>query len=629
MNGKSTMMEIFTRGNGDSIGHGAQRTTRDVRSYSWNGIKITDVPGICASGGEDDSEVAYEATKNADLVIFLITDDAPGNEEAVFFEKIRSQGKPIIGVINVRCKIKTGTTEDIEDFIEDLNRKMSNDHCANVEKQFNEFLRAKSSGPLVRFIPVHLKARFLSEQQTAPAVRKQLEQISNFRAVEKAIVNTIKRNGPTYRLKSFMDLIVKPLQDFSENLFEQNEQCRQQGLTLDNKRKELECWQKEDFSAFAATEIKAFVSRCLQNLRNKIPDFCENYCESSNAQVAWNKLVQSYDIEGKTQSFCKNTLLKNLQDKLKSVQQELEIESTFFFKTDCNFSTPPSDYKKMWNWGGGVLGFGLTIAALWWNPLGWAALGVGVLTWVGSLFFDDYEKKLNRARAQMQKQLYEQLNDVEKNLKNQLFSFLENKLIGYPPENYLSLNEKLNLALFNLQSIRHPFATNNSAQKSSGIFRQVIESMHSTSRVIFSLADHQRKLGGELNQQIRELNCKVIEEILLRNNFGSSCSCIDCIGRIPGKITMLVLKRNTILPNELKKTLGQALKETILFVPTGNNIYFQICNILGIRGDCNVLRLDEKKNIAVLKQGKETPEFYDRIRLAQQITGTCIRYRKE
>ena len=35
MTGKSTLMEILTKGDGSSIGKGSQRTTRDVRGYEW------------------------------------------------------------------------------------------------------------------------------------------------------------------------------------------------------------------------------------------------------------------------------------------------------------------------------------------------------------------------------------------------------------------------------------------------------------------------------------------------------------------------------------------------------------------------------------------------------------------
>ena len=51
MAGKSTLMEILIRGNGASIGLGGQRTTRDVRTYRYKNLQITDVPGIAAFEG--------------------------------------------------------------------------------------------------------------------------------------------------------------------------------------------------------------------------------------------------------------------------------------------------------------------------------------------------------------------------------------------------------------------------------------------------------------------------------------------------------------------------------------------------------------------------------------------------
>ena len=45
-------MEILTEGDGSSIGKGFQRTTRDVRKYTWNGLEITDDPGIGAFEGD-------------------------------------------------------------------------------------------------------------------------------------------------------------------------------------------------------------------------------------------------------------------------------------------------------------------------------------------------------------------------------------------------------------------------------------------------------------------------------------------------------------------------------------------------------------------------------------------------
>ena len=107
MAGKSTLMEILTHGNGESIGKGSQRTTLDVRDYYWNGLKITDVPGISAFSLDEkearvDESLALEAAKKADLILFLLTSDAPQPDEAEKLAQLRSLGKPVLGVINVK-----------------------------------------------------------------------------------------------------------------------------------------------------------------------------------------------------------------------------------------------------------------------------------------------------------------------------------------------------------------------------------------------------------------------------------------------------------------------------------------------------------------------------------------------
>ena len=102
MAGKSTLMEILKQGDGSSIGKGAQRTTRDVRKYQWNGLEITDVPGIGAFKGQEDEAIAFEAARKADLILFLLTDDAPQAAEAECFARIIKLGKPVICIMNVR-----------------------------------------------------------------------------------------------------------------------------------------------------------------------------------------------------------------------------------------------------------------------------------------------------------------------------------------------------------------------------------------------------------------------------------------------------------------------------------------------------------------------------------------------
>jgi predicted GTPase len=99
-------MEILTHGKGESIGKEAQRTTRDVRTYTYKNLQITDVPGIAAFEGEDDENIAFDAAKKCDLILFLITDDAPQACEAECLNRILELGKPVICLITQQSVIQ-------------------------------------------------------------------------------------------------------------------------------------------------------------------------------------------------------------------------------------------------------------------------------------------------------------------------------------------------------------------------------------------------------------------------------------------------------------------------------------------------------------------------------------------
>ncbi|MFM6039395.1 MAG: GTPase [Sphaerospermopsis kisseleviana] len=83
--GKSTLRETLTRGDGGTIGKGSQRTTRDVKEYSWQGLRLLDTPGIEAYKGNDDTQKANKIIDQSDIILFLTSDDSvqPGEFKAM------------------------------------------------------------------------------------------------------------------------------------------------------------------------------------------------------------------------------------------------------------------------------------------------------------------------------------------------------------------------------------------------------------------------------------------------------------------------------------------------------------------------------------------------------------------
>ncbi len=71
--GKSTLISALT-GRSD-IHVGAGITTDRVTDYPWNGIIITDTPGIHTSIRPEHDEVGYRAISKSDLLVFVITNE--------------------------------------------------------------------------------------------------------------------------------------------------------------------------------------------------------------------------------------------------------------------------------------------------------------------------------------------------------------------------------------------------------------------------------------------------------------------------------------------------------------------------------------------------------------------------
>lgn len=103
--GKSTLAEALTGGSGESVGDGRQRTTDRPRVYHAGNVKLVDVPGVGAFDGKQHAELARAQLQQADVVVFVVTDD--GLPAAVFDELalVRRSGTPVLFVLNIKDDI--------------------------------------------------------------------------------------------------------------------------------------------------------------------------------------------------------------------------------------------------------------------------------------------------------------------------------------------------------------------------------------------------------------------------------------------------------------------------------------------------------------------------------------------
>ena len=588
MTGKSTLMEILTHGEGKSIGLGAQRTTRDVRSYIWNGLEVTDVPGIAAFEGKNDEELAFRAAAQADLVLFLISDDAPQPVEAECLAQVRRLGKPILGICNVKTAIDD--SDDLLLFFRNPNRPFDQNRISQIIEQFHAFSDRSIPGKYIPFIATHLRSRFLAEQQQYYKYKSRLIEVSRFNLIEQRIINEVTGRGSFLRIKSFIDGVVAPMMELTNILLEFSAQNSSAGRILVEKERQLNNW-KQGFQKDGLDRIDTLISKLMDNLRQDVSCFSEDNYEDGRAGEKWHRHVEYMGINRKCEK-----LLKDLSEVCKKEMQEIarELKNEISFVAD--FSGDRSikmndifDAKRWWNWGTTLVSSGLGLAAIiiGSGPIGWAAGAVGIAGWLFSFVFDDRESKADKARERLSKKLYDDINKMERNLRQQLQDWFHKEII----------------------------------KKQVDVLRNDISFIISA---LFELADAQRILAWTLNGRIKNLGRILVEEGLEQVGAAGMGYHICDIARVPGCANMFVIMPETKFPDKIRIDIERLLGESIWFVIDNGNQKSILSQAIGRGCDRNKISIESKLKIAHVPIDELDSLTLTRVQLAQQLTGLHI-----
>ena len=594
MAGKSTLMEILTNGDGKSIGKGAQRTTRDIRTYPWKDLEITDVPGIGAFEGEDDENIAFEAAKTADLILFLITDDAPQAAEADCLGRIISLGKPVICIMNVKSSMPEGKSHKM--VIRDINKRFDTARLDAVRQQFLQYSQQLGQDwNSVPFVSVHLKAAFLAQQTKDETAAERLNEVSRIDDLKTRIIEQVRTKGVFYREKTFIDIISFPIMTSMENLLEQSLLNSRQGRIILSKKRQLNEW-KKSFYRDGKKRIESLLITIRSQLNSEIALFAEEHYDDPKADKAWNRLIEQRAISVQCQE-----VLSDLEDqcnsKIKEVSREISNELNYIsaFREDRALRMKPIiDEKKIWNWGAVVVGGGLTIAAAITflcglpvsAPLGIAAAVVGGVAVAGDFIFASREKKEDVARRKLERKLQENVNKMCEKIDNAANEYLE-----------ALVSQKIN---------------------------DLIQEMDRIDSVVFRLADTQRALAWKLDEHLLELNRTIVTQAM--NFVGSKLqeNCIIKVARIPGSEIILLLNTGKRVPKKSTESVSELMSETIRCVYCSDDSNVVIARVMGKDADRNSICIEEKIGVAHAPIKNASPSLTNRIRLAQQLTQIAI-----
>ena len=586
MAGKSTLMEILTHGNGQSIGKGASRTTLDVRDYYWNGLKITDVPGISAFGGETDERLALEAAKAADLILFLLTDDAPQADEAEKLAQLKKFGKPILGLINVKMSFNMARRAlSLRNLQKKLGDTTTIDTILNQFKAYDKRYDQDWSG--IKFVATHLLAAY--QAHPCRADDAEIFAASQFAEVENFILDKVRSDGRFLRIKNFADSIAVPMSNIIFKIYEHSGGALIESRLWLEKRYQLMQW-REGFLARSQKKIDGLYQELAQTLEDEIYNFAAYHYEDERINETWPAHIQSLGFDTRYQNLLQE-FAQECERKRKELSDELTQELSYTFhsgtKTDIELEGTTA-------WGeygaavlGGIGGVGGFIAAraigVAFPPIGIALAAVSLLGWI---FSDSKEEKIRKAKAKLREDLTEPSFEMLGKMHDQIIDIFNNDILDKGIDEFSDM----------LGDYAHMLAR---------------------------LGQSQNKMAAMLFDKFSDLNGKLFAEAIEYKGAGF-ISDVNEIARIPGETMVIFAGR----ANLNKKDLSDLLGEKILTIKPKEDFVQTLRIILGGDFDVDHYPLDydredaeAERAIAIFPKQKISATNF---KIAQQIAGVPI-----
>lgn len=507
MVGKSTLMEIMTHGSGASIGNGSQRTTLDVRDYHWQGMKITDVPGIASFDGREDDRLALEAAKAADLILFLISDGEPQPEEAKHLAELRRLGKPVLGIINV----KLGITEQVRSLdMKRLRKKMAErERIESICNQFCQFASLfQQDWSDLTFVPVHLKAAYLGQDKNP-----ELWEVSNFTAVEDYILSKVQQDGCFLRIKTFLDRVIIPLQGRMEMLYENSSSSLTEAFEYGKKCQELTEW-RNTFAAESQEKFNNLCTRVKKKLANGIAEFAEDNYDNEDAGKDWKEYLQKeLQLEADCMSFLQERANKCTRKRRKLMDS---------LRTELNFAGVNAEFDD--------ISMNSIVYDQFWNRVAVDAIGILGEVLVSKLFGNS-----------MNAGIFDKEDDGLYNFFNPIDEML---MDSAREEHKRKLREKLQDAMSKcgyVDRLMNSVVNNINEEILGRGVDGLYNALAQMNAMLIGLA-REEAIGAEnLSLLLNQLNCKlwhVAGEYVADQEGKNQVSSVDRIVRIPGEVTV-------------------------------------------------------------------------------------------
>lgn len=422
--GKSTIREALTGGTGETIGKGAQRTTRDILHYDWNGLRLLDVPGFEAFKGDDDTVKAHEILDQSDMILFLTSDDSVQPGEFDEMSRLQELNKHFIVVMNVKHNLlnpETGQPDEREilRFLKKPERVFDYDRLSEHRKHIRSYVKNHLNINQVEVIWIHAQSAFLSTREELTKVSEKLWEASMLEKVYDRIIGEINRSGKHRRVLTFYDSTIHFIDKLEKMLWEEQKLIRSQAFFMKEKKIELINFFNK-FNPESNKRIEQQAQKLYAPLQQWVPYFVEEYIGRKDAlSVLENQLKEkSKQIESSMNNHMKE-IISDFHSHLSEFtrQYQYDMESIQFDKRNIG-DFRKGQMGKITKWSGITMGAASTVifiaTANIWNPVGLILLGTSAVAGISSGFMKNREsKKLTKAKSEAKQNLLKYIKEME------------------------------------------------------------------------------------------------------------------------------------------------------------------------------------------------------------------------
>ena len=214
--GKSSLIMALT---GAEVDTSPGPTTKEAKEFKWKGVTLVDTPGIQAEADDntDHDEIAHASTVNADLILFILTNELFNDRLVTHFHFVA--GPDGLGLADKMLVI-----------VNKMDREDKKDRDEEIISEVENAIK-----PL--HLPVHLAAvdSYLKSQKSDGRRKERLVKNSRIPELVAEIDEFIKDRGELGRLTRPLQLFEDALEEQRDSLLGDDESVRQE---MENNRRQ-------------------------------------------------------------------------------------------------------------------------------------------------------------------------------------------------------------------------------------------------------------------------------------------------------------------------------------------------------------------------------------------------------